>query len=379
MYLRSIIISLIIIFQTAVLAGQVKIRLFTEQTPGSVIFTVTNGEYNVNIFPSGIHPLKTGSLVLIAKYGDQLVVKIQGKDGLICDSALFSGQTGKDGFSIRISGKTPFTRFYSGELSCRSDLGTILMQNICDIESYIAGVVRAEGGTGKNIEYFKAQAVLVRTYMFKYFSKHSMDHFNLCDGTHCQVFNGITNDSIISKASLETKGKVVLGPDSLLIISTFHSNCGGETAPSEEVWLTPQPYLKKVTDPFCTSSRNAKWEMKMHSALWKDYLKKSGYPGILNDDAQLNFTQAIRSDVYKTGDFTIPLRQVRADLKLKSAFFSVTVVGDSVLFRGRGYGHGVGLCQEGAMVMASKGFDYRQIINFYYTGVRVADITEILK
>jgi stage II sporulation protein D len=379
MYLRSIIISFILVFQAAVSDGQVKVRLFTDQTPGSVIFTVTSGEYNVNISPFGIHPLKTGSLVLIAKYGNQLVVKIQGMEGLICDSALFSGKTGADGFSLRTNGKGPLNRLYSGDLSCRPDLGTILLINNCDTESYIAGVVRAEGGTGKNIEFFKAQAILVRTYTFKYFGKHSMDKFNLCDDTHCQVFNGITYDSVINRASQETHGLVVLAPDSSLIISAFHSNCGGETAPSEAVWLTPQPYLKKITDPFCTSSRNAKWEEKLLSVQWKDYLIKSGYPGILNNDELLNFSQITRSDVYTTGGFSLPVRQIRTDFKFRSAFFSVTVSVDSVIFTGRGYGHGVGLCQEGAMVMASKGFDYRQIINFYYTGVRVADINEIQK
>lgn len=379
MYLRSIIFYLILVFQTSVLAGQVKIRLFADQAPGSATFTVTSGEYVVRFFPGELQPLKAGSLVLIAKYGDQIFIKIQGTGGLICDSVLFSGITGDDRFSVRINGKVPMKRLYTGELSCRSDLGTILLLNSFDIESYIAGVVRAEGGTGKNIEYLKAQAILVRTYLFKYFGKHSMDHFNLCDNTHCQVFNGITDDSLINRASQETRGLVISGPDSSLIISAFHSNCGGETAPSEDVWVTPQPYLKKVTDPFCTSSRNAKWEVRMPSDQWKDYLKKSGYPGILNNDALLNYSQLTRSDVYKAGDFSLPLRQIRTDMNLRSSYFSVAVSGDSVVLSGKGYGHGVGLCQEGAMVMASKGFDYRQIINFYYTGVRITDINEIPK
>jgi len=379
MYLRSIIISFILLFQAAVSAGQVKVRLFADQAPGSVIFTVTKGEYAVKIFPGEIHSLKTGSLAVIAKCGDRLILKIQGREGLICDSTIFSGQTGEDGFSLRISGKDPITRFYSGELDCHTDLGTILLLNICDIEPYVAGVVRAEGGTGNNIEFFKAQAVLVRTYMYKYFGKHSMDHFNLCDGTHCQAFNGITDDTVINRASYETRGQVILGPDNLLIISAFHSNCGGQTASSEDVWVAPLPYLKKVTDPYCTSSRNARWEAHLATDQFKNYLKRTGFSGTLNNDTLLNFSQSTRSDIYKAGDYTLPLRQIRADLKLRSTFFSVSILGDSVIIKGRGYGHGVGLCQEGSIVMASKGFDYRQIIDFYYTGVRIADISEIQK
>ena len=61
-------------------------------------------------------------------------------------------------------------------------------------------------------------------------------------------------------------------------------------------------------------------------------------------------------------------------MNLRSSFFSVTVKNDSVVINGKGYGHGVGLCQEGAMAMASAGFDYKQIIEFYYMGVRITDI-----
>jgi stage II sporulation protein D len=73
------------------------------------------------------------------------------------------------------------------------------------------------------------------------------------------------------------------------------------------------------------------------------------------------------------------LWQVRSDLNLRSTFFSLTVEGDSVILKGRGYGHGVGLCQEGAMVMAAKGFDFKKIINFYYTGVIITDIKNAIK
>ena len=70
----------------------------------------------------------------------------------------------------------------------------------------------------------------------------------------------------------------------------------------------------------------------------------------------------------------MPLTTIRSDLNLRSTFFSVFVNGDSVILKGRGYGHGVGLCQEGAMEMASKGFSYRDIISFYYSGVIITDV-----
>jgi stage II sporulation protein D len=258
-------------------------------------------------------------------------------------------------------------------------LGTLLLINICDIESYIAGVVKSEGGSGKNPEYFKTQAVIARTYMFRYLDKHAADHYNLCDNTHCQAFNGISDDSLITMAALETKGEVIFSPDTLPIISAFHSNCGGETSPSEDVWLAPQPYLRKVKDPHCLASRNARWNKSMGLEEWIAYLKKSGFTGSKSNPLLLNFSQITRSTEYKAGSFSMPLRQIRHDLDLRSTFFSVAVAGDSVLFKGRGYGHGVGLCQEGAMSMAAKGFNYRQIIEFYYTDVHIAEIRKIVR
>ena len=94
----------------------------------------------------------------------------------------------------------------------------------------------------------------------------------------------------------------------------------------------------------------------------------------VEDPSVFNFFQGSRLPDYKTGSFTIPLRTMRSDLNLRSTFFSVYANGDSIILKGRGYGHGVGLCQEGAMVMAAKGFNYREIINFYYSGVIISDI-----
>ncbi len=360
-------------FLPALSWGQVRIRLFSGSDPGLALFTVVSGSYELNGFNSEPLEITKGEIVIISGFNDRLFVKTRDGKGFACDSVFISGKTGNDSFSLRVNG---IRQFYSGDLQCFRDLGTLLMINICDIESYIAGVVKAEGGLGKNIEYIKTQAVIARTYMYKYYDKHITDRFNLCDNTHCQAFNGVTKDTLIVRSALETKGQVILGPDSTLIISAFHSNCGGETSPPEDVWLTPEPYLKKVTDPFCTGSRNARWQTIMSLEEWTDYLEKMGYTGDTTNSSVFSFLQKSRLKDYKTGDFIIPLRQIRTDLKLRSTFFSLSTAGDSVVFTGRGYGHGVGLCQEGAMMMAEKGFDYQQIINFYYTGVFIADIED---
>lgn len=372
--LKIYIILLLSVISTLV-SGQVKIRLFANQSPESAVFTVINGNYIVDSYHGGNFILAKGESIIISRFDGKLALKTRKSAGFITDSVHFSGNNSDASFSLRINGRLPVRQYYTGEMNCFPDLGTLVFINNCDIEKYIAGVVKAEGGSGKNIEYFKSQAVIARTYMYKYFDKHMQDKYNVCDNTHCQAFNGTSTDTILNMAAMETHGEVILDQDSALIISAFHSNCGGETSSSEDVWLTSQPYLKSVNDPYCVTSRNALWERSIGIDEWVGYLKKSGFSGNTDDPAQFGFSQKSRLTSYKAGTFTAPLRTIRTDLNLRSTFFSVVPEGDTIKLKGKGYGHGVGLCQEGAMTMAAKGFDYKQIIDFYYVGVLISDIT----
>ena len=76
-------------------------------------------------------------------------------EGFICDSLILTGKTGNDSFSLRINGNLPVRQYYSGDLQCFPDLGTLVLINISDIEKYISGVVKAEGGSGKNLRVFQ--------------------------------------------------------------------------------------------------------------------------------------------------------------------------------------------------------------------------------
>ena len=371
--LRIFLILIITIFNTVV-SAQVKIRLYANQTPGTVVFSVNTGRYDINLFNGEIIPVIKGEPVIIARLNGKIAVKKRNAKGFICDSLLFKGSTEDDSFSLIADGNSSVKQYYYGDLQCFPDLGTLLILNISDVEKYISGVVEAEGGTGKDLEYFKAQAIIARTYMYKYFDKHLNDRYNVCDNTHCQAFNGLSVDTLLNRAVVETKGQVILDKDNVLIMSAFHSNCGGETSSSEDVWLTGQPYLRSVNDPYCVTSRNAAWRKSYTLDEWVSFLRKSGYKENADNPAAFNFLQDSRLPDYKTGSFSLPLRTMRIDLNLRSTFFSVYSIGDSIILRGRGYGHGVGLCQEGAMVMALKGFKYSDIIAFYYYGVSISDI-----
>jgi stage II sporulation protein D len=370
---KLLLILILSVFNTAVYP-QVRVRLFSDKLPGSVVFSVVQGKYDLYLYNGEIIGLNKGEPVVITVYNGKLAVKTRYSKGFVCDSVSFKANTDEDSFSLRINGQSPVKQYYSGDLQCFSDMGTILMINTCDIEKYISGVVKAEGGSGKNAEYFKSQAVIARTYMYRYFDKHNADRYNVCDNTHCQAFNGVSDDTLINRAALETRGLVILDHDSSLIISAFHSNCGGETASPEDVWLTSQPYLKQIRDTFCLSSRNAVWEKRISLIDWLGVLKKYGYTGNTDDPAVFRFSQLSRKSDYKSGAFSVPFRTLRNEMNLRSSFFSVEPSGEFIILKGRGYGHGVGLCQEGAMAMAANGKNFTEIIGFYYFGVLITDV-----
>ena len=372
-------LSILLSFVFCLLSSQVSVRLFARFSPDYAIFTVSSGQYLISNGSGRSITAGEDEPVIIARYNEYIFIKPRNGEGLMGDSVEFKGQTGDDYFSLRVNEEGSLKRNYSGDLKCFSDMETLLLINTCDIENYIAGVVKAEGGSGKNEEYFKTQAVIARTYTYKYLNKHIIDRYNLCDDTHCQAFNGLIEDSLIINAVRNTNGLVITTPDSVLIISAFHSNCGGETSPSEYAWVTGQPYLTRVEDPYCLNSRNAFWERRLNLKEWTDFLKKNGYSGIMSNPAVFNFNQPYRVPDYVAGSFSIPLRTLRTGLNLRSSYFSVSVEGDSLHIKGRGYGHGVGLCQEGAMAMAVKGFTFVEIINFYYSGVKIIRIEDTRK
>ena len=374
MFRKLLIIQILLISISVISSGQVRVRIFANQKPSSALLTVAEGKYELDVYDGKSISLTTGDPVILAMYDNKIAVKIRNSVSFMCDSLTVKGLTGNDSFYFRVNGGSLVRQLYSGDLQCIYDLGVLVFINICDIEQYIAGVVRTEGGPGKRIEYLKSQAVLARTFMYKHFERHLIDGYNLCDNTHCQAFNGISTDTLINRAALETKGLVVLDHDSTLIISAFHSNCGGETSTSDIVWLSAHSYVKKVIDPYCVKSPNATWRKSIPLTEWEAYLKKSGFVPVGTADPSYNFSQLTRQNNYRIGSFSLPFGQIRNDLNLKSAFFSVVKEGNLITFKGRGYGHGVGLCQEGAMVMAARGFKYSEIIRFYYAKVIISDI-----
>lgn len=285
---------------------------------------------------------------------------------------------------MRFKAQTPNgkDRIYEGDFKFKLYKDEICTMNYLDIDRYIEAVIESESGLGHSLEYYKVQAVISRTYARSNAFKHVKEEgFNLCDNTHCQAYKhkGRSNPVIV-QAVKETKGVVMVDDSLTLITASFHSNCGGQTCNSEMVWSKQLPYLRSINDIYCTEQHNAVWQRQIPLNDWLNALKTYGLN--TGDASCRECATAFVSSYRKTGitcnGKTVPFKTLRAHFKLKSAFFNVSMLDSAtVLLNGRGFGHGVGLCQEGAMKMAKNGKTYKEILNYYFTGVHVVNMDEI--
>lgn len=254
--------------------------------------------------------------------------------------------------------------------------------NEVEMENYLAGVIESEGGGGKHLEYYKVQAILSRTYALDHLMKHYKDSFQLCDEVHCQAYlNMMRFTPTIKQAVTETKGVVMISPDFKLADGFFFANCGGQTSESDFVWNVSVPYCKSVRDTFCIHSKQATWTKTIPKNQWQDYLVNYfGYP--ISDSILgpmiFQFDQPKRTAFFISPHLGIPLRDLREKFKLKSTWFNCSLVNGELVLRGKGFGHGVGLCQEGAMRMAFYGYTAEQILKYYFTGIEFFNYTDWL-
>ncbi len=271
-------------------------------------------------------------------------------------------------------------RYFNDNLSISIENGLLRLINDSKLDNYIAGVSEAEAGSRSTPEFYKVQSILARTYALSHMNKHQAEGFNLCDQTHCQAFFGRTSEADILQAVVATKGKVVVDENMNLIDAAFHSNSGGQTANSEDVWGKPMSYLKSIKDTFSLKMPNAKWQRKISSSDWLSYLKiKHNYP-VEDSNARwlaLHFKQDFRKANLEYSNIKVPLKNVRNDFQLKSTFFSIETLGDTLVFNGRGFGHGIGMCQEGAMRMTKLGYNYKEVLSFYYKNVHLIDLNDL--
>ena len=256
----------------------------------------------------------------------------------------------------------------------RSKTGDIVEM---ELEEYLKGVVYAEMPSSFNIEALKAQAVAARTY-----TKFKMaDSTHICDNpSHCQAW--LENDysenfEKVSKAVEETRGKTVsyMGET---IEAFFHSSSGGKTESSKDVWGKDIPYLVPVESPnedkiMSTFFSEKEVTYKELKTLINNYLGKNQVTTekLKNKIKIISRTEGDRVNEIKIDKASLSGASIRGILELRSTNFDIELKEKSVVFRVKGYGHGVGMSQWGAEVMAREGKDYEEILKYYYPNTEV--------
>lgn len=234
------------------------------------------------------------------------------------------------------------------------------------LESYLPGVLVAEAGKGHVPSFYEAQAIVSRTYTIQSMGRHQLEGYDLCNSVHCQVFQGVStiNDTILS-AVMSTRDLVLVDEEKHPITAAFHSNCGGHTQGSEAVWQHALPYLKGVPDTFCLTYPHSHWEQLIDAIAWRDWLQSKS--GDASPPSQWLHTN--RESFLMNREDAIRTSQARKEFGFRSGFFITLNEGDSIRVIGRGFGHGVGMCQEGAMGRAKANHDAWEILSHYYQNV----------
>lgn len=257
------------------------------------------------------------------------------------------------------------------------------------LENYVRGVVAAEGSTESEVEALKALAIASRTYALRNLRRHERDGYDFCTTTHCQSYRS-TDAGFVSNAVVEavekTMGEVLVSSNAQLADSYFSASCGGATANLSTLWGgNSPPHLRGVRDDYCTAQPHATWtdtikQVDLVTALNSDQRTKVGSRldsvRVLRTDAsgraELVALEGDRRITIKGWDLKIIVGRALGWNLLKSSRFTVKRAGSHFVFRGSGFGHGLGLCQEGAHVMAQRGAGYRQILERYFPGVEVS-------
>jgi stage II sporulation protein D len=273
---------------------------------------------------------------------------------------------------LRING-----REYQAPLDLvRSGEGIAVVNEVA-LEDYLPGVLRAEAGDKFPREALRAQAIVARTYAAHQRVISAGKPFHILASTAHQQFAGrVAATSPVWDAVRETTGQVLLW-EGEVFPAFYHTESGGYTEDPRTVFAARNmPGLKPVVCPFSAGSPHYFWNLDLRLTEIGEALRRGGIDvGQVRRVAVGDRTPSLRASTV-TVSGTRGQAQVRGnDFRrmlgydtFKSTLFAVAVDGEVARFAGRGYGHGVGMCQWGAKAMAERGHVARQILEFYYPG-----------
>jgi stage II sporulation protein D len=253
------------------------------------------------------------------------------------------------------------------------------------LENYVAAALEGESASFTNLESLKAMAVAVRTYVAKFRPRHESEGFDFCDNTHCQnlIFTGPT--ALIREAVAATRGQL-LWYQGQPAATYYHQNCGGTLAGGEEVWPTLHaPYLREHADLYCRQGAPLPWQAEFTRVELEKALRDQGLTvpaawTTLEVESRGASGRALRlafrgpgqqAQMISASSLRFAIGRSFGWNRMRSNLYEVETNDNSVVFNGRGAGHGVGLCQAGAEEMAREGKRYAEILQFYYPGTKL--------
>lgn len=304
---------------------------------------------------------------------------------------------------------------FSGEFILKIVGSNLLVTHFLPLDEYVAGVVPSEIGAGAPLEALKAQAVAARTHALSLllYNRHKNDGYDLCNTTHCQVYKGkYQQNDAVREAVYSTQNQILILP-TRIADTTYHSACGGKTDSSGNIWGGETlPHLAGVDCFEEAAFLNLKEES--HARHWiSDLTLLQGGASWENNalywNAQISTQQLAKNvglnrlehliinrrgnsgriiDISFSGNKTVRLNSEykirQAFGNIKSSFFYINgpyvednngrvmiYPGRSITLMGRGSGHGVGMCQIGALRMAREGREHQEILTHYYPGTQI--------
>lgn len=288
---------------------------------------------------------------------------------------------------------------YRGYFKIIKNSSQILLVNYLDIEDYVKGVILKEMPLGKgreNYEALKAFSILSRTYVMKK-KLETNQQFDTYADIRDQVYGGMSSENEITNRLVDlTKGQI-LSYNNRIATVFYHSTCGGFTENVENVFTSvPIPYLKTLEDdypPNCKISPRFEWEESFTEKQLVSRLFEAKYISDKNvkiskieilsrfNSGRVNELKFFLIENKKLKEISLFSNNIRFVLKnskgsiLRSTNFNIKISkNNDFIFYGKGYGHGVGLCQWGSISLSRKGLSFQKIINHYFPGTEIKKV-----
>lgn len=261
------------------------------------------------------------------------------------------------------------------------DKKSIQVIGVLPLEKYIMGVLAHEMPAQWPLETLKAQAIATRSYTIAVMKARSEKSYHLESTVMDQVYSFLSDEELqnrfdkITEAVRLTRGQVLASTQKNILKAYYHADCGGETASAQEAWATNEE-LVSVKDNSCPQNPKGRWSLSLSNNDLSQKLKKWAPTGAQKITQLKSITNSGRVRVAQieiTWDQGISkkieaslFREALGFFDFKSTQFKILNIGNDWRFEGRGFGHGVGLCQWGSRYLGQQGLEYRKILEHYY-------------